>query len=274
MQVQNININNSKYINFSGWYRVVKNPNTGEMLYRNDTMWFRDGITDIVDSLVKQYKDNKHVDTRIYGCSNGSEPLSMYIYMAAKYGLDIISKFSPFNCIDIDQFAIKKAIAGIMPMEYFEFERVLEYTFGKFNEFFNDSLSILTDKHNKKFFEKTKKFKDGSTEEGICLNLKSEHAQNINYSVGNILEDVKEINPEELSIVCARNFIPYLEEETISKLFSDLNNRMKKGSALILGDYDFSNRDKMWLPDFLKENLRLNKFSIAKGNSGYVFIKK
>ena len=278
--LKNFGINNN-YNNqptFSSWDRVVKKADNSSLKnksYRNDTIWFRNGIPEIVDTLVDLYKDEKHVNTYIFGCSNGSEPTSMYIYMASKYGMDTVSKFTPFNAVDIDKTAIKKASSGHMPMEGFEYERALDYTYGKFYEFFPTAENIVANSNFPNLLNKTRTFKDGSTEKGICFKLKDEHAKNMKYSLGNILEDCKKINPNELSIVSARNFIPYLNNETITELFSNLDKQMKKGSTLILGDYDFCPRDREeYFTDFLNETLREHHFKRVDDDSGYVYIKQ
>ena len=252
-----------------------KNGTLENKSYRNDTIWFRNGIPEIVDTIVDLYKDEKHVNTYVFGCSNGSEPTSMYIYMASKYGMDTVSKFTPFNAFDIDKTAIKKASKGHMPMQGFELERVIDYTYGKLYEFFPTAENIIANSNFPKLLNKSRTFKDGSTETGICFNLNEEHAKNIKYSVGNILEECKKIDPNELSIVSARSFIPYLNNETITDLFSNLDKHMKKGSVLILGDYDFCPRDREeGFVDFLYETLRENNFKRVNDDSGYVYIKK
>ncbi len=271
MQVQFTTQNLSKTPQFSGWYRTVNlsSPEKGMgKVNRNNTEWFRlGGIPDIVDTLVQNFGAEEHVNTYIYGCSNGCDSVSMYIYMASKYGMDVLSKFIPFKCVDIDKIAIAKAINGEMPATYAEFKNILKYTNGKIKDFFQDMDSILNSKDLRKVFDKTQKFEDGSIEEGIYLKLKPEHAQNFEYSVGNLFTDYQNIEPEK-SIVGTRNFLPYLGCINTSELFTLLGKHLKKGCALFPGEYDFGFYDS-----FLHQILRENEFSKAKGKSPYVFIK-
>ena len=62
---------------------------------------------------------------------------------------------------------------------------------------------------------------------------------NIKYSVANILEDYKNIKPNN-SIVSARNFWPYLRADKQKELADKLSKQLRENSLLITGDFDNS----------------------------------
>ena len=194
--------------NFNAWYRSVSmNKKTlmnveQELLYRNDTYWFRGKIPELIDDLVDIYADSDNVNMYVYGCSNGSEPCSMWMYLVSKYGKNVADKFRPFKAKDIDPYAIKMAKNGIMPINNQEFANIQLYTNQGFNKFFHFNKQQPTSSY---FYTPVKYWSRHNMFDGRIIQPKAELTQNIEYSVADIMEDYKNIEPEK-SIICARNF--------------------------------------------------------------------
>jgi chemotaxis methyl-accepting protein methylase len=263
--------------NFNSWYRSVgKNKKTlmnleQELSYRNDTYWFRGNITELIDDLVDIYADSNDVNMYIYGCSNGSEPCSMWMYLVSKYGKDVADKFRPFRAKDIDPYAINMAKNGIMPIDCSEFASIQRYTNYGFDRFFhfNKQQQPLSS-----YFYTPAKYRGKNNKfNGRIIQPKAELTQNIEYSVADIMKDYKNIGHEK-SIICARNFWPYIPKAEIAGFLSNLGQQLEQGSVLIFGSFDFC-------PDlynfdfgyFLKNTLLTNGFSKYQGNYDYIYIK-
>lgn len=249
--------NQKPKINFSGWERNVYHmvPKAGVDYplsvfpkYRNNTWLLRGGdeIPRIIDSVVKINEDVSHVNTRIYGCSNGAESYSMYMSLASRYGKDIVSKFSPFRAMDIDEYAISIAKSGELPIDYEEFLNIQIFTHNKFNEFFDGKKYGVPDGYFNPFVNNAelekiftgRTFFDGNSfETGRRFCLNKDHINHIEYSVADITKDCENIEYER-TFLSARNMLPYLDDDDILRLITVLGKRLPQDSCIALGSYD------------------------------------
>lgn len=250
--IQPYSFNSNKKPSFGGWERVVykqtSNVFAEELNHRNNTYIFRDGhiIPSIVDFMVFRYMDTPKVNTYVYGCSNGSEPYSVLMSMISRYGEEMGQKFTKIKAFDYDSEAIIKAKSKYLPISIEEFEKICDYTLGKFNKFFDgESIGISKDFNrylNKdtvfNVFGESKRFED-SIIIGKEVRLRDKYADMIEYSVANILDDYKNIEPDN-SVVFARNFWPYLTTNERSKLAKNLGNQLNDTSMLVLGNFDMN----------------------------------
>jgi chemotaxis methyl-accepting protein methylase len=134
---------------------------------------------------------------------------------------EFAQKFTPIIAKDYDPEAIKMAKSGKLPIQSYEVERIQTSTNGKFREFFDAPQKL-------QFIGK----------ENIEVSLNREYSNLIDYSVANIIEDYKTIQPED-SCVFVRNFLPYLKDRTtVQRLIKDLGNHLAEGSYLAVGDFD------------------------------------
>ena len=281
MQVTGINsytYSNKNYKpSFKGWtrsvyptmkYAGIEVPMLGGLpIYRNNTWFFRNknAIPKIIDGVVRINNDTSHVNTRIYGCSNGSEPYSMYMYLVSKYNQDVVSKFLPFKAFDIDEYAIAIAKEGEIPVDYEEFFLIQMYTHNKFNEFFDgrkhgipDGFINLFEHHDElKIFDKNSYPDQNTLETGCRFRLNKEHTKNIEYSVANIVKDCENIE-QERTFLSASNMLPYLEDNDILKLFKTLGKRLPQNSCIALSGYDFH--------PFLDRNYSFDLMSVIEDN--------
>lgn len=301
MQIKNIGSYNYSYSKrskeeisktpvFREWqrevYKTLKMPyrDVEKLVYRNYTALFRGDreIPQIMDAIVKLHKKAPKIHTRFYGCSFGAETYSAYMYVLSKYGENILSKFLPFKAMDIDEFAIKKAKEGILPVNAVEFFRIQKYTGDRFNEFFHGKEIGIPDGHINdlwdyypllhNIFEQIDVGKN-YTKSGSMIKLNEKYTKNIHYSVADVMKDWQNIEPEN-SVTSLRNFLPYLKDREIITLITGLGKHLKKDSCLILGSYDFYPTDRYY-SFFLNNLLSDNGFKELDTDlyPGYVYRK-
>jgi len=171
-----------------------------------------------------KYQDLNKVNVYNYGCSNGSETFSIIMKMLTNLGKENSEKFFPIIAKDIDLGAINKAKSTPLPIGWFEKNRIDVHTDKNFDSYFiKDSSGYRTNgvTSDESYYFPTK--------------ILTEH---VKFSQANILKDYKNIKPEN-SVVLARNFWPYLEEN-IPKLISILAKQMGKNSTLVIGSFDIN----------------------------------
>ncbi len=234
--VQN-NLYNYKTLNFKHWNRTVYKlgTNTGfeNVVLRNNTGFYRDPDfwLDLAEFLEKKLKNIPKMNIYSYGCSDGSDPLSLVMTLLAHNRNSVLEKFSPIIAKDIDSLAIARAKAGLYEIVAPEKETIDRYTCGKFNNFFREynGKSQLVPEAN---FE-----------------INPEAIRHIKYHEANVLDDYKTIEPNN-SIVLLRNMLPYLtpnygegyyrggDWSVQKKFLNDLYNHLGENSYIAVGGYD------------------------------------
>ena len=217
MYIQPIQTNKYKTnnITFNKWRREVLVEHSKKIQHRNDTWFFRDSEfwAKLNHYLVQKYKDTPKVNVYCYGCSDGSEPLTFLMQMLSIHKDDAY-KFLPIIAKDYDPVAINKACTNN------------QYSLIK-NEI--EDIDYYTDGNFKTLFEQT---------DNGYYTIKSEIKNNIKFSVKNLLNDYKNIEPKN-SVILARNFWPYIDlKSDRQKLLNNLAKHIDKTSMLVIGDYD------------------------------------
>jgi chemotaxis methyl-accepting protein methylase len=208
---------------FGAWRReVVKQVSSLSsdvfVSHRNDTSFFRGNLW---DNLVAYVLAKGIKNVYFYGCSNGSEPYTFVMNLYSKVDSKMAQKIFRIVAKDFDEEAISMAKSGILPMQGYEFEKIQKYTNGNFD----------------KFFERfgLKKFEGKET---LQVPLKKEFAEKIDFSVADVTEDYKNIEPKN-SLVSLRNFLPYLRtKDIICDLIKNLGKQMDSGSAVTFDKFD------------------------------------
>lgn len=231
MQIQSIS-NNQIYTkpahtNFRAWRKAVLDPKKTHLIgdkpkHMNNTAFFRLGKMweNFIKFILTKYKNVEKVNVYNYGCSDGSEPLSLAMILKSRYK-DIAEKFLPIIAKDYDTCAIDKA-------------NTREYVIGQFEK---GDINKFTNNEFNRYFDKKRRI-DSAHE--LCV-LKPELYKDVEFSVANVLDDIEKINPNN-SFVMARNFWPYLSDEDKVFLASKLYKRFDKNCTLMIGEFDLSNR--------------------------------
>ena len=234
-----------KNLKFGNWSRVVyKDIETIErtwnkdfvkldiIQHRNDTEFFRNGaeIPYMLDRVVKAFKHKKHVNVYCYGCSDGSEPYTMVMYLYAKYGEKIADKFMPIIAKDYDLSAILKARSGVFEIDKEEYKNIQNFTKFNFKKFFNTISPQMMD----------------NEESRIIAKANPKYYSKIKYGVGNILQDYKNIDGKT-TLLTTRNFLPYLHEHSRIELAPKIASILRNGSFWNIGTYD-----KFNCPDIIR----------------------
>lgn len=225
MKIQNIQ-NNYYSPKFGSWHREVFKPASDtvlqELKHRNDTRFYRDGSRwyRIVNMLTEKYKKTPKVNTYCYGCSNGSEPYTFLMELMSICDKTIVQKFLPIIAKDYDEVAINMAKSNKLPIGPCELSNINQYTGNSIDKYFDKAPSTGNSK--------------------TYYSAKPILTDNVQFSVADVLEDYKNIEPDN-TIVFARNFWPYLSDEKQKELATNLGQHLGKNSTLIIGDFDLVN---------------------------------
>ena len=225
--VQNNNYNN-KYSqpSFGIWTRgVYKQTQNGvsELVYRNDTMFFRDPEfwRKFTDYLEKKFEKIPKANVYCHACSDGSEAYTFAMSMMSK-GKEFANKFLPVMARDIDSEAIVKALNN----DYMITKKELA------------NISLLTKTSPDKHIRYSRY--DFDLQDKTKAEIKSSLREKVQFGIGDIFEDYKNINPDN-AIVLARNFWPYIEDlPKRSEFFKKLYDHLNEGSLFVIGNFDAS----------------------------------
>ena len=215
--------------NFNAWFRDVykdaKSEHPITIIHRNTTYFYRRDMDwpNLVKHLVHKFENVPKVNTYCYGCSNGSEPYTFIMQLCSRYPEFISKKFLPVIAKDYDEVAINNAKKGVVSIG-------------------QDELTVVRNAINgpeEQFFQYTGVCNDNDSHSGTSWEVKyqPEYAQAMQFSVADIKDDYKNIEPEN-SIIFARNFWPYLQRPEIDNLIQKLSGHLKKDSCVILGGFD------------------------------------
>lgn len=204
---------------FKSSLRTVTNAD-GSILWRNTTNFFREDLPwiEMVDYFAEKYANIKKVRVLCYGCSDGSEPLSLAMLLINRLGKQA-DKFFPIIAKDIDPEIIKKANSGNVEINHKD----------------KASIEFLLKEDLSKYFETST---ISPYVDSITTKIKPILTDVINFSVADIKDEVHTI-PQENTIVFARNFWPYIKnQKDVRNLAQDLRERLENNCNLVVGDFD------------------------------------
>ena len=209
-----------------GTNRELFNIGADNCMYKINSELMRPSVGYMIklfDFIKDFYKNIKKVNLYSYGCSYGSEPTSFLMTMLSFWNENDCMKMFPVIAKDINPMAIDHAKRGTIILDDYEINKCM-----------NNSIDI----HEFAYYmddAKENMYGDPQYEYKLrpCIR------KNIKYSVANILEDYKNIKPNN-SIVSARNFWPYLRVDKQKELADKLSKQLRENSLLITGDFDNS----------------------------------
>ena len=180
---------------------------------RGDTCFFRHDLylDYLINFLEYKYCDVNKVNIIAHACSDGEEVYSFVSKLIDMLGLKNAQKYLPVCAKDVEQKHIDLALNGKYSLKSYE-ESAIDF--------------YLDDKY--KYFKYL-------TED--LIKPKSLISKQVKFSQSNILDDVKTIEFNN-TVLFARNFWHYLDDEDIDKLAMILSHRMNRSSTLVIGDYD------------------------------------
>ena len=251
MRIQNINSTNPQKnnIGFKNWERVVYNQKpkdiTNKVLHRNTTWFLRPSVKywqDLVLFLTQHFIDAPKVNTYIYGCSDGSDAYSFFLVLQSILKQKMYQKFLPIIAKDYDPKAIEKCLSRKIALNESETNNIKELinlhnhdtsqnknNFDEFFEFFsyNDGdINIIRYDNGYEYWTND-----------FIYKIKKPLFRNIIFQQADITQDYINIEPNN-SIIFARNFWPYIEENKRMELANNLYGRLGNNSVLILGNFD------------------------------------
>ncbi|MDD3593212.1 MAG: hypothetical protein PHX18_01135 [Candidatus Gastranaerophilales bacterium] len=227
---------------FGSITRIVTTP-AGEMLYRNNSNFFRCDLdwSKAADYIIQKFPDGTKI--RSFACSDGSEPYSLAMILIDRLGLNQAKKYFPIMANDVDNDMIAKAKKGILFIDYIDIilslKNLKNLTMG---DFFKKSVEVNKASRKSGYFELRDVVKD-----------------TVQFARADALA-VAQNNPIP-SIVLARNFLPYLPQAKRSALIETIASKMPKNGLLSLGRYDFNgDACSAYSSQYLTTCLKANNF--------------
>ena len=231
-------IQNQSYTNpkFGSFYREVTvgiDDLTQKVVHRNNTQILRPNAkywSDLFYFLDNKYKDIPHVNVYFCSCSVGLEPYGFAISAITRHGPDRARKYLPLEAWDYDPYVIKIAKSGVTTLDSTEMINVDQASKYKSGMFFRK-------KELKYGKYKANEYLGGAiTAYGGTYEVMPILRNNVNFGVGNILDNYTKINPNN-SIVFADNFWPYLGERE-DELAEKFRNQLRNNCTLVIGEFD------------------------------------
>ncbi len=208
-----ITFNPAYNINFKHFRHEILDR-SGHVISRGDTCLFRNDLDFdyLVNFLEYKYRDSDKVNIIAHACSDGEEIFSFISKMIDSLGYKNSKKYLPVDARDVNKSFIEIAKEGQYSLKSYETGAIDFYLGENLTQYF----SFL----NPNLVKVSKFLKE-------C----------VNFSQSDILDDVKSIDFNN-TVLFARNFWHYLDDEDIDKLAMILSHRMNKTSTLIIGDFD------------------------------------
>ena len=208
-----ITFNPAYNINFKHFKHEILDR-SGHVISRGDTCLFRNDLDFdyLVNFLEYKYRDSDKVNIIAHACSDGEEIFSFISKMIDSLGYKNSKKYLPVDARDVNKSFIEIAKKGQYSLKSYETGAIDFYLGENLTQYF----SFL----NPNLVKVSKILKE-------C----------VNFSQSDILDDVKSIDFNN-TVLFARNFWHYLDDEDIDKLAMILSHRMNKTSTLIIGDFD------------------------------------
>ena len=200
-------------LNFKSYQHAILDK-SGAVINRGDTCFFRWDLDfiQLINYLEKKYAGCDSVNIIAHASSVGEEIYSFAATLIKMLGKNRAMKYLPAHAYDIEQHHIDIAKRGEYRIKSFE-KGSIDYYLGCY---FNNYFDILnTDR----------------------VKVRPELQDLVKFSRSDILDDVKTMNFDN-TVLFARNFWRYLDEEDADKLAMNLAYRMNKSSTLIIGDFD------------------------------------
>ena len=200
-------------VNFKHFRHDILNK-SGHVVNRGDTCFFRSDLDFdyLINFLEYKYRDTNKVNIIAHACSDGEEIFSFLSKLIDSLGVKNINKYIPVDARDIDSGHIKLAQKGEYNLESYEHGAIKFYLSSGFKNYFSNISPKI-------------------------VKVSNQLKNCVNFSQSDILNDVKNINFND-TVLFARNFWHYLDDECIDKLAMNLSHKMNKSSTLVIGDFD------------------------------------
>lgn len=217
--MQNYNTGINKTPSFQSSYRYTKDEN-GNVKNSNRTWFFRSDLDwdNFADFVGRKYKNEDKVNVISYGCSDGSEPMSLAVLLSERFGYNS-RKFFPIIAKDKDEFIINRIKNNNVRMFFDDIDAVVDFSNNNLDKYF-----IINPQTPDK----------GSMIAQPTYELKSK----IQYSTSDILDDISSI-PSKNTVLMCRNMFPYIKSEKERyNLVENLASRLRENCLVVIGDSD------------------------------------
>ncbi len=184
--------------------------------FRGDFQWKA-----FVKYLERHFANADKVNIYNGACSDGTEPFTLVMAIAQNLKSKIAEKFFPIKAFDLNADLVNTAKTGkipLLPQPYTCTDLLKLKIKNRFRE--GNFLSYVNEQGKGKFVQFNQKTRD-----------------KIDFKQANVFTQISEMNGEN-SAVLLRNMWMYLEDYEQEILALRLGNKLKKGSVVVLGEYD------------------------------------
>ena len=213
------------------------NPKINGIGVYNSTWFFRDDINWnwLVSYMEHNFADKSKVNVYNLACSDGSEAYTLAICLNENMNSIKRNKFLPINASDIDKVMIRYAKRGRINLYQADIQEIYDNTSkGDYFESPSFPVEIGGEQDIRSF---------SSYQPNAYLRYA------VNFEDADILTKLSELKDDGDSVILCRNVTPYLTAEYLGKVADALNKKLKKGSLLVLGDFDRNSNIREMIKD-------------------------
>ena len=204
---------------YDGYVRTSTN------MFREDMNWI-----DLLKYALFKFMDTDKINTYSLGASDGSEAYTFATLLMHRLSEKMYNKFFPIIAVDIDDQMINAANSRKINIHDFEFASVnRNYHINLHDYFINKKKSIQIDNDDADWTEKGKFHSYEPIDE-----LK----RAVKFKKSDVLTEINKMEDKGTSLIFCRNIFPYMSTGYRNDVISAAENKLKRGSLFILGDYD------------------------------------
>ena len=219
--------------------------------FRGDLVW--DKLAKFLD---KHFANAEKVTFINHVCSSGEEPYSVVMKLISDLG-DRAKKFFPIIARDLSPNNIRNAQEGRIVAEDYE-KRMIEAMTNNQSEKFVDIIQLGN--NNLGNLNGINAVKTTMSKRYLII-PNNKIKDKIDFSVGNVLEDVKNL-PEKNTVLFCRNVWQYLKRDEREYLISEISKKFKDDSSILfIGQADIDNSNLLFLLE--KYNFKETEFPFA-----------
>ncbi len=191
----------------------IKNSNT-TCFFRQDLHW-----NELATYMDNKYRNSEKVNIYSYGCSDGSEPMSMAVLLNERFKFNA-RKYFPIMAKDNDDFILDKIRSSCTRMYFRDIDAVIHYSQNNLGKYFviNNQLP---------------------ENESMIVHPSYETKSKIRYSKADVIKDVHRL-PEKDTVVMLRNIMPYIPEDKRNSVINTVTTKLKDNCMIIIGDLEDS----------------------------------
>ena len=214
-------------------------------------------IDKFIPYIDNHFKDKAKVNVIFAACSDGSETYSFIIGARENFKKSDFNKFLPINCYDIDREIIRAADSGYILLNMEDRFELKKQTKNITKYLQKEPYEVLKIQNNNLYTETGPNSIDTYKLETYKVHPKIK--KHINFEEKDVFDVLESLEDDSNTILFFRNALGHLSDTTARCFAEEASKKLKKGSLLVIGDYD-----KKWT--FIEKHLHENGFTEIMNN--------